>query len=898
MPLAKSPMQKTVCVLILMALLSPCFSGILRGDDSNPVSLTATAAPKPLPSGAAIFLYNFPSGEDLKSRMESLDNQLNLSSQNPYVFLIGSYELLEAFWQAYPEERQALKLACQQGKAILPAATGKFLYWNMGSEALGRELGQLGSMQKSFLGLNPVLAIADTPPPQTSMLSLLGQQGIQRLFVVRPSLTGGARSWFFSTGPGSKLQINEMGALFPLLQQWAGLSSQSVVNVQNEQALDEIYRAADPDLTRPFLLFSNIGQDVFDPTALLQQVAEWNKLNNLPGVALAGLDQIPAAAKAAWPSPKTSSGPGLTKTAGIEPDLVQFCEGRLLTAEKFATLAWVVGGRNYPRAALDKAWRTLWLGAPKNRKDLLQASYELSQEILANSLQFICSKIHTANRNIYHGVGHAVVVFNPSSSSQGGACLFELSNKIFFGKPFLMLDRKANQIPYKILEKGPKQRLVYFKADDVPALGCRVYYLVPTKKKDIEESSGPQFAISPAELFRQPFLPGVSVPWKMGELPNELSFISASPANVEVRSLKLSGFFSFAQEKKDMSDKAGIVLELAEQEGKKATAELKFWKKIRRADLVDSQENVNKEGGDTAVLDVSDKKFTLSLANGARGRFLLNFDNALKRKKSWPCLGPEKETLQPVYPDYWERGALELPPLGGQPVFMGFTEPQVRHFNETADLTLKVNNNSLKDLDESVVLSYPRGWVVKPTEIRCKLKSGEFSTYPIHVQIKKSKETGAVQPWARLKADLFDGKQEIRAVADFIPGDAKQLPEEVSTNLQEDPVALSAGDEAGFQITLENLTEEYINGYVTLDLPWQAWQGVPGVDLLNIEPVGQSFYLRSGEKLPVRFKLNASSFLPEGKYSVLARIFVEGRQQGTQAVEVTVSRQAPADKGE
>ncbi len=95
-------------------------------------------------------------------------------------------------------------------------------------------------------------------------------------------------------------------------------------------------------------------------------------------------------------------------------------ENELLDAERFAALASLAGGAEYPEAALDKAWRLLVFGAHHDAitgtesdqvyLDLLagwREAYDLAEEVHTSALEHLAARTSTG--------GDGVIVYNANA---------------------------------------------------------------------------------------------------------------------------------------------------------------------------------------------------------------------------------------------------------------------------------------------------------------------------------------------------------------------------------------------------------------------------------------------------------------------------------------------------
>lgn len=167
-------------------------------------------------------------------------------------------------------------------------------------------------------------------------------------------------------------------------------------------------------------------------------------------------------------------------------------ENILLTAEKFAVIAYRLLGRPYPRMDLTTAWKDLLFNqfhdilagtcipeAYEDARDLHGRAIQNGMEHLIFSTQAIAAKINT------QGSGPALIVFNPHS--------WEVKAPIEF-RPYLhnLRDSDGNSI---LLQKVENHNIITQKERStavvkVPPLGYRVYWDDPNITAEDEDEYG------------------------------------------------------------------------------------------------------------------------------------------------------------------------------------------------------------------------------------------------------------------------------------------------------------------------------------------------------------------------------------------------------------------------
>lgn len=154
----------------------------------------------------------------------------------------------------------------------------------------------------------------------------------------------------------------------------------------------------------------------------------------------------------------------------------RLCENLLVTAEKFASIAFMHGAV-YPDKALDKAMRQLLcaqhhdsITGTNNEISFVDLMIEyrecatLLTEIIEKACKFIAGGVKTCNRE------DCVFVFNPLTWERNGKCWFEIPAK-FRNDEFLTLtDLKGKEYPV-IRENGK----AWFMAEKLPAMGYSVF---------------------------------------------------------------------------------------------------------------------------------------------------------------------------------------------------------------------------------------------------------------------------------------------------------------------------------------------------------------------------------------------------------------------------------------
>lgn len=164
-------------------------------------------------------------------------------------------------------------------------------------------------------------------------------------------------------------------------------------------------------------------------------------------------------------------------------------ECALINAEKFATFASLLTGREYPREELRKGWENLLFcqfhdilagtsipSAYEDARNMLGEALSIGERVTHLSLQSIARNVNTL------GEGEAVLIFNPSSWTRREAVEVELA---WSGEGMKVVDAFGKEEPAQEIQSQSVtgMRRFLFMAE-VPPLGYALYRLLPSEKKE------------------------------------------------------------------------------------------------------------------------------------------------------------------------------------------------------------------------------------------------------------------------------------------------------------------------------------------------------------------------------------------------------------------------------
>ena len=176
----------------------------------------------------------------------------------------------------------------------------------------------------------------------------------------------------------------------------------------------------------------------------------------------------------------------------------RLAENRLFSAEKWATLAALLGAR-YPDLALDKAWRQVLFGQHHDAisgtcgdvpyLDLLacyREALDLAAEVEERSLDYIASRANTAGGKHAPREGAALTVFNSLSWTRTDVCRARVASDDMLASGFSLAAENGRDVPCQVVGRSGEGEQpwvdIVFVAHDVPSLGYHTYYLKPARE--------------------------------------------------------------------------------------------------------------------------------------------------------------------------------------------------------------------------------------------------------------------------------------------------------------------------------------------------------------------------------------------------------------------------------
>ena len=441
-----------------------------------------------------------------------------------YKFVLAELDYLKPYWDVYPEDRDYIRQLLREGRLELVGGTYNEPNTNLTSAE--------STIRNAVYGIGYQRDVLGGAPATAWQLDVFGHDPQFPGIMADAGVTSSswARGPFHEWGPhwvrgAARLPFNALASGDPPEMQfrtefdWVSPSGRSLLTsfmadhysagwwmdaaTTLEQAEADVH-ALFTDLaalatTKNVLL--PVGTDYSPPNRWLTAIQrDWNARYVWPKFVAA----IPRDFFDAVRTERASTGRGFApQTRDMNPiytgkdvsfidtkQAQRVAENTVLAAEKFATIAWLLGAR-FPAEAIDKAWRQLLFGAHHDGitgsesdqvyLDLLagwREAVELGRDALDGALAHISARIDTG------GDGRALTVFNPLSWARSDVVHVDVDLPAGSPAGVEVRDEAGAAVPIvtEAVEAGaggPATRIALaFVARDVPALGHRTYRIV------------------------------------------------------------------------------------------------------------------------------------------------------------------------------------------------------------------------------------------------------------------------------------------------------------------------------------------------------------------------------------------------------------------------------------
>lgn len=467
----------------------------------------------------------------------------SLRADPSYGVFLSEIDYLKPYLDTHPEDRDFLRRAVADGRVGTGGAYNQFNELNIGGEAMIRNILYGQEMHKAMLGRKAEsLALWDVFGHAPQLSQIAAKSGFTGV-VWSKKITGFQPFFYDYALDGSKLLHRRLDYAYS----FSGFGS------GKNYSFDNFLRMTERKFAEPLSFGSSVDLRInaadFTPpwTNLAGNVEKLE--TNRPQIRVTGQAQdlyfreLNKEITAGKVKPPFTSRDKLFFHVGVmmaRSDLKigqRYAENMTLTAEKFGSIAYLLGAK-YPDLALDKAWRQIFFGShhdaitgtPSDSAflDLVlgyREAYELSQGALNDSLKFIAKQIDTKPK-VKIDSAVPIVVFNPMNWKRTDV----VRASVEFSEPardFLLIDNSGRRIEFRAIAgtgEGPrvttkvsngrivstgisgeaklKSAVFEFVASDVPSIGYRTYFVVPTKAVNEERSAKIEGATIENEFYK------------------------------------------------------------------------------------------------------------------------------------------------------------------------------------------------------------------------------------------------------------------------------------------------------------------------------------------------------------------------------------------------------------
>jgi alpha-mannosidase len=467
--------------------------------------------------------YDIPAADEQRpkttvlSAFDLVRAHLDAARMDPdYKFVLAELDYLKPHWDAFPEDRADLRRFIDEGRVELVGGTYNEPNTNLTHpESTIRNLVYGIGYQHDVLGASPRTAWQlDAFGHDPAFPGLCADAGLDS--------SSWARGPFHMWGPNKHVGGNER-MQFPAEFEWISPSGQGLLtsymanHYSTGWAMDHQASTLDEALVVAHQQFSELAAVAATPNVMLPVGGdhvvpsrwvtgihrEWARRYVWPRFVTATPREYFDAVRSDAPTrrgriPSPQSRDMNPVYTGKDVSYIDTKQGQraaeiaVLDAERLGTLAALAAGHRYPAAQLDKAWRQLVYGAHHDAitgsesdqvyVDLVgswREAFELGSAARAEAVDAISQLADTA------GAGQPVIVMNTLSYDRSGMVSVTCA-----AGSVRVTDEAGAVVPAVIEARRADSMTLVFRADDVPALGFRVFHLVPGPASGWSETGG------------------------------------------------------------------------------------------------------------------------------------------------------------------------------------------------------------------------------------------------------------------------------------------------------------------------------------------------------------------------------------------------------------------------
>ena len=434
----------------------------------------------------------------------SIDEAMDMTAQHPdYRFSLDGKWDLEQFLRTRADAQQQRAIAAiQKNQLYVPAQYANLLTGFPTGETLIRSLYPSANFSRIYRTPFNYANITDVPSYSWSYASILASAGIHDLaggsnnyrapVLLQGRLNEASPMWW--EGPDGGKVLLWYSRIYQQMQMLFGLPPLLSAGHDTLPLFLQMYEHAGYKADATILYGTQVeNTDLFPQQAELAE--KWNALYAYPHLQYSGfkdaLDDIQKQFGDGIPTVRGDGGPywedGIASDAyyaGME----RWTEGRAPSAEKFATLSSLVNPILVPdKEALDRMWKNMILmdehtwdsynstTDPASLEAIQQLAVKDQYAVNAAAIADFVTRnnMESIVNSVPAGTG-SLVVFNALNWKRSGAVSVDLD------KGTEIVDASTGQtVPSELLSSGDNYQHVRFQAQDVPAVGYKVFQVRP-----------------------------------------------------------------------------------------------------------------------------------------------------------------------------------------------------------------------------------------------------------------------------------------------------------------------------------------------------------------------------------------------------------------------------------
>ncbi len=445
------------------------------------------------------------------------DAALKLASEQPdFRFVIENMYAFDQYLRTHPDRQAAFQAPISRGQVELAGQVSIVLQNVVTGEDLVRNILLAREFTRDRFGVSPRMQTLSDAPGQTPQLpQILAKSGLNGLIITRAG-PGDAHLFDWEGLDGSSVRVATLplgyagGYLMGIAASLEAMEGTRLTEFELSDISPEIFpnKLKQPAAMEPLLQYAypsessralvEVGWDNAMPQAeVAANMKAWNAKHG------SRLRLIPASPgeffEKHWPekvpakSGEISSvwGNGWWSLIGGYPQHFRTTH-KLLRAEKWASLGEILIGVRYPAEELRRGWWEHLLSLDHESAELMQQR-DLAEVLAARALQEAQQAIasHVA---IPQKMDIALVVFNPMnwkrSETVTAQVYFVGDPFAFFTRPFhklQMIGPDGKSVPFEVVSTQStivRSAWIRFRAEDVPPLGWKTYFLRPAEKDE------------------------------------------------------------------------------------------------------------------------------------------------------------------------------------------------------------------------------------------------------------------------------------------------------------------------------------------------------------------------------------------------------------------------------